>query len=71
MLDERTETHSWPELAIGLYDKLTGRNAEITYAFNDVKLGVPSGTGDGAKLARWTIDGTVRISTRDHGSDGS
>ena len=24
------ETHTWPELAIGLYDKLTGRNAEIT-----------------------------------------
>jgi hypothetical protein len=23
-------TTSWPDLAIGLYDRLTGRNAEIT-----------------------------------------
>lgn len=29
------ETQTWPDLAIGLYDKLTGRNAEITYEVED------------------------------------
>jgi len=27
------ETTTWPDLAIGLYDRLTGRNAEIIYEF--------------------------------------
>jgi hypothetical protein len=28
-------TKTWPDLAIGLYERLTGRNAEITYEFVD------------------------------------
>ncbi len=60
-----TETHTWPELAIGLYDKLTGRNAEITYSFEDFVLSVPSSTGDDAKHATWKMNGTLKISTRD------
>ncbi|MEY3032531.1 MAG: hypothetical protein RLZZ622_1006, partial [Planctomycetota bacterium] len=27
---------SWPDLAIGLYDRLTGRQAEIAYEFEDL-----------------------------------
>ncbi|MDX1673554.1 MAG: hypothetical protein R3314_02035 [Longimicrobiales bacterium] len=59
-------TTTWPELAIGLYDRLTGRNAEIRYAFEDLTVDVPSATGD-ADRARWTVSGTVRITTRDQG----
>jgi len=29
-------TKSWPDLAIGLYDRLTGRGAEITYEFDNM-----------------------------------
>jgi len=36
---------SWEELAIGLYDKLTGRNAIIEYNFDSFKLGVPKEAG--------------------------
>ena len=32
------DTRNWPDLAIGLYDKLTGRNAEITYEFDKFYL---------------------------------
>ena len=32
------ETRSWPALAIGLYDRLTERKAEITYQFDDVQV---------------------------------
>jgi len=42
------ETTTWPELAIGLYDRLTGRGAEIVYEFEDMQVDVPSGTGEDA-----------------------
>lgn len=63
------ETHNWPELAIGLYEHLTGKNAEIIYTFDNMRVGVPSSTGDDAKIASWHLDGTMKIHTRTH--DGS
>lgn len=63
------ETRTWPELAIGLYDKLTGRGAEITYEFDDMNISIPSGTGAGAEHALWKLSGTVKIRTRDLSSD--
>jgi hypothetical protein len=59
------ETTTWPDLAIGLYDRLTGRGAEIIYEFEDMAVQVPSGTGDDADHAEWGLDGTVRITTRE------
>ncbi len=32
------ETTSWPDLAISLYDRLTGRGAEIIYDFEDMEV---------------------------------
>ncbi|MDT3434800.1 hypothetical protein [Haloarcula sp. 1CSR25-25] len=61
-----TETTTWPDLAIGLYDRLTGRNAEITYDFDDMEVDVPSKAGEGAEHARWRVDGTLTITTRDN-----
>ncbi|WP_048075313.1 hypothetical protein [Haloquadratum walsbyi] len=59
------ETTSWPDLAIGLYDRLTGRGAEIIYDFEDMEVEVPSGTGEDAEHAQWRVDGTVRVTTRE------
>lgn len=59
------ETTTWPELAIGLYDRLTGRGAEIEYTFEDMEVEVPSKAGEGAEHAHWRVDGTVRITTRE------
>ncbi len=61
-------TTSWPDLAIGLYDRLTGRNAEITYEFADMRIKIPSGTGPKAEHAEWVLTGTVKIRTKDLGS---
>ncbi len=58
-------TKTWPDLAIGLYDRLTGRNAEITYDFNDMKIKVPSGTGEKAEHAEWQLSGSLKIRTQD------
>ena len=63
MADRGTQT--WPELAIGLYDALTGRGAEITYNFDNVEVMVPSTASTGASHAPWKINGTLRIRTRD------
>ena len=65
------DTQNWPELAIGLYDKLTGRDAEITYAFDNFELHVPSSTADDAHHARWKMNGSLRISTRNGAQAGS
>lgn len=59
------DTTNWPDLAIGLYDKLTGRGAEITYEFENFEVFVPSSAGDTATHAKWRMNGTLRIRTRD------
>jgi hypothetical protein len=59
------ETTTWPDLAISLYDRLTGRNAEIVYDFEDMEVEVPSGTGEDVEHAQWRLDGTLRVTTRE------
>jgi hypothetical protein len=57
-----TETQTWPDLAIGLYDKLTGRNAQINYDFSDFTIGVPKKVGSEEKT-EWTLNGKLSITT--------
>lgn len=59
------DTKTWPELAISLYDKLTGRGAEITYDFEDFDLYVPSKAGDDAEYAHWKMNGILKIRTKE------
>ncbi|CAN5481588.1 hypothetical protein BH11CYA1_BH11CYA1_49320 [soil metagenome] len=65
MADEVQHTKTWPELAIGLYDQLTGRGAEISYEFKNLEIWVPSKTGEGAEHAQWKVNGEMSIRTRD------
>lgn len=60
-----TSPVSWPDLAIGLYDRLTERNAEITYEMANLRVAVPSGTGKDATHADWVLNGSLRIRTQD------
>lgn len=62
-------TNNWSELAISLYDKLTGRNAEITYEADNMEVWVPSGVGDDASHALWKVNGNLRIRARDLAQD--
>ncbi len=57
------QTTTWPDLAIGLYEQLTGRNAEIAYEFQDMHIKIPSGTGPQAEHAEWVFSGTLKIRT--------
>jgi len=38
MAETSENTTTWTDLAIGLYDRLTGRGAEITYEFNNMEV---------------------------------
>lgn len=58
--EEKIET--WPDLAVGLYDKLTGRNAAITYEFDDLTIQVPTKVGSSEKT-EWNLKGKLKIST--------
>ena len=69
-MNDRTseqQTRTWPELAIGLYDRLTGRNAAISYSFDSMRVGVPSGVGQSAERAEWVLDGALTITTSEGG----
>lgn len=65
MAEKIENTTNWPDLAIGLYDHLTGRGAEITYEFDNMEVAVPSNATDDASYANWKLNGTLRIRTRD------
>lgn len=62
---------TWPEFAGALYDKLTGRGAEITYEFVNLEIFVPSHHAEDAPLARWRVNGTLKIRSRDAGNAGT
>ena len=38
------EHAAWPDLAIALYERLTGRGAAINYEFHDFEIEVPRST---------------------------
>lgn len=59
------DTKTWPDLAIGLYDHLTGRGAEIAYQFEDFELLIPSSAAPDASHAKWRMNGVLKIRTRD------
>jgi hypothetical protein len=65
MADKGNNTNNWPEVFSGLYERLTGKNAEITYAFDDLEVDIPSSTDVDAPSAHWKINGAMRISARE------
>jgi len=65
MAQKTEDTNNWPEIFDGLYERLTGHNAEIAYDFKDFKIDVPSSTAGDSPQAHWKFNGTMRITTRD------
>jgi hypothetical protein len=54
---------TWPDLAEGLYERLTGRGASISYEFANLVVEVPDRTGSDSPRATWRFDGTLNIRT--------
>ena len=62
-MNNETPVSTWPDLAIGLFDRLTERNAEIIYELENLEIQVPSKVGSDAVHASWKINGTLKIRT--------
>lgn len=66
MANENTaEPKNWPDLAMALWDGLTGRKAEITYQFENLDISIPHHVGDGCQYATWKLNGALKIHTAD------
>jgi len=65
MAEEKSQPTTWSDLAISLYDKLTGRHAEISYEFNDLEIFVPVVASGESEHVKWKLNGTVKIRTRE------
>ncbi|MEM1208402.1 MAG: hypothetical protein AAFY08_12705 [Planctomycetota bacterium] len=61
------QPQNWPDLAHGLYERLTGSNAEITYDFQNMEIDIPSKIGDGAQHAKWRFNGVLKVRTQNTG----
>lgn len=65
------ENLDWTDLGKEMWSYLTGKGAAIDYSFVDMIVEVPRDTGPEAPRATWRLNGTLRITTRDHDNAGA
>ena len=59
----------WVDLIGALFDRLTGKEAVITYEFDNLVIDIPRAAGPGGKelgSAKWTINGRLLIKAEAH-----
>lgn len=66
MNDEPNKT-TWPDVAIVLFDLLTGRKAEVSYDFENLEIFVPMASGSSPEYAIWKVNGVLKIRAREEG----
>mgnify|MGYP003577236582 CR=1 FL=1 len=69
--DKNTERNisNWSDIVGDIVDKLTGKDMEVTYDFDNLEVDLPKATGpEGKELgsAKWKINGKFIISTQLH-----
>jgi hypothetical protein len=60
---------TWSEIVRDIVDKLTGKDMEVTYDFENLQIDMPKATGPEGKeigSAKWKINGKFIISTQLH-----
>ena len=60
---------NWSDVVKDIVDKLTGKDMEVTYDFENLEIDIPKATGpEGKELgsAKWKINGKFIISTQLH-----
>ena len=69
---DKNDDHSisnWSDVVKDIVDKLTGKDMEVTYDFENLEIDIPKATGpEGKELgsAKWKINGKFMISTQLH-----
>jgi hypothetical protein len=59
-----SKSTQWVDLISALFDRLTGKEAVVTYEFDNLVVDIPRAAGpDGKELgsAKWTINGRLII----------
>ena len=59
-----SQNSNWVDLIGALFDRLTGKEAIITYEFDNLIVDIPKASGPGGKelgSAKWTINGKLII----------
>lgn len=59
-----SRTSEWVDLLSSLFDRLTGKEAVVTYEFDNLRINIPRASGPGGKdlgSAEWTINGKLII----------
>ena len=62
--NSNSQTSNWVDLIGALFDRLTGKEAIITYEFDNLIIDIPRASGPGGKelgSAKWTINGKLII----------
>jgi hypothetical protein len=61
----------WAEMIGQLLDRMTGKGASVTYAFDNLVIDIPKAQGPGGRDmggAKWTINGKILITWEAHES---
>lgn len=64
--DDRSISN-WSDVVSDIVDKLTGKDMEVTYDFDNLEIDMPKATGPEGKeigSAKWKINGKFIISTQ-------
>lgn len=64
-MNDEVKDVTWPDFAIGLFEALTGRGAEIAYEFDNLEIYVPVKSGSQPQFAEWKLNGVLKIRARD------
>lgn len=67
--NEDRDISNWSDVVKDIVDKLTGKDMEVTYHFDNLQIDMPKATGPEGKeigSAKWKINGKFTISTQLH-----
>ena len=67
--NDNSKSTQWVDLISALFDRLTGKEAVITYEFDNLIVDIPKAAGPGGKelgSAKWTINGKLIIKAEAH-----
>ena len=67
--NEERNISNWSDVVKDIVDKLTGKDMEVTYHFDNLQIDMPKATGPEGKeigSAKWKINGKFTISTQLH-----
>ena len=64
-MNDRGEKTTWPDVAVILFDLLSGRKAEVTWEFERMEIHVPITTGSNTEYAIWKVNGVLKVRARE------